>query len=109
MKKKKIFFKTAKKTIAFMLAVSTFVLNGYGLDFYKQTANVVKAEAASTDVLSGKDRNVIFANSRTDFRDESIYFAMVTRYYNGDESNDVQCWDGTQYNLNDPAWRGDFK
>ena len=34
---------------------------------------------------------------------------MVTRYYNGDESNDVQCWDGTQYNLNDPAWRGDFK
>ena len=109
MKKKKIFFKTAKKTIAFMLAVSTFVLNGYGLDFYKQTANVVKAEAASTDVLSGKDRNVIFANSRTDFRDESIYFAMVTRYYNGDESNDVQCWDGTQNNLNDPAWRGDFK
>ena len=109
MKKKKIFFKTAKKTIAFMLAVSTFVLNGYGLDFYKQKANVVKAEAASTDVLSGEDRNVIFANSRTDFRDESIYFAMVTRYYNGDESNDVQCWDGTQYNLNDPAWRGDFK
>jgi len=109
MKKKKIFLKTAKKTIAFMLAVSTFVLNGYGLDFSKQTANVVKAEAASTDVLSGEDRNVIFANSRTDFRDESIYFTMVTRYYNGDESNDVQCWDGTQYNLDDPAWRGDFK
>ncbi|MGN0470008.1 MAG: alpha-amylase family glycosyl hydrolase, partial [Acutalibacteraceae bacterium] len=77
-------------------------------------ATLVSASAATTDtpsssILSDSDRGVIFANSRTDFRDESIYFMMVTRFYNGDESNDVQCWDGTQYNLNDPAWRGDFK
>ena len=30
--------------------------------------------------------------SRTDFRDESIYFVMTTRFYNGDPGNDVQCW-----------------
>ena len=29
--------------------------------------------------------------SRTDFRDESIYFVMTTRFYNGDPSNDTQC------------------
>ena len=47
--------------------------------------------------------------SRTDFRDEQIYFVMTTRFYNGDPSNDTQCWDAQQYNVGDPAWRGDFK
>ncbi|MDY4512066.1 MAG: alpha-amylase family glycosyl hydrolase [Paludibacteraceae bacterium] len=47
--------------------------------------------------------------SRTDFRDESIYFVMTTRFYNGDPSNDTQCWDAQNYNVGDPAWRGDFK
>ncbi len=47
--------------------------------------------------------------ARTDFRDETIYFLMTTRFYDGDRSNNVQCWDGTQYNQGDPAWRGDFK
>ena len=47
--------------------------------------------------------------SRTDFRDESIYFVMTTRFYNGDPQNDTQCWDAQNYNVGDPAWRGDFK
>ena len=47
--------------------------------------------------------------SRTDFRDESIYFVMTTRFYNGDPGNDVQCWDAQNYNVGDPAWSGDFK
>ena len=47
--------------------------------------------------------------SRTDFRDESIYFVMTTRFYNGDLQNDTQCWDAQNYNVGDPAWRGDFK
>lgn len=47
--------------------------------------------------------------SRTDFRDEQIYFVMTTRFYNGDPSNDTQCWDGQTKNVGDPAWRGDFK
>lgn len=50
-----------------------------------------------------------FASNRTDFRDESIYFVMTTRFYDGDSSNNVQCWDNQQANQNDPPWRGDFK
>lgn len=50
-----------------------------------------------------------FENNRTDFRDESIYFAMTTRFYDGDPSNNTQCWDAQNYNVGDPAWRGDFK
>ena len=45
--------------------------------------------------------------SRTDFRDESIYFVMTTRFFDGDASNNTHCWDGN--NPGDPAWRGDFK
>ena len=50
-----------------------------------------------------------FVGNRDDFRDETIYFVMTTRLYDGDKSNNVQCWDGQQYNDGDPAWRGDFK
>ena len=49
-----------------------------------------------------------FVGDRTDFRDETIYFAMTTRFYDGDPSNNVYCWDGVN-NINDPEWRGDFK
>lgn len=47
--------------------------------------------------------------SRTDFRDETIYFVMTTRFYDGDPDNNTQCWDGQSHNVGDPAWRGDFK
>lgn len=52
-----------------------------------------------------------YNGSRHDFRDESIYFLMTTRFYDGDESNNVHCWDGLSkgYNTDDPEWRGDFK
>lgn len=49
-----------------------------------------------------------FIGDRTDFRDETIYFAMTTRFYDGDPSNNTYCWDG-KMNVNDPEWRGDFK
>ncbi len=48
-----------------------------------------------------------FIGDRTDFRDETIYFAMTTRFYDGDPDNNVYCWDGEK-NINDPEWRGDF-
>ena len=34
---------------------------------------------------------------------------MTTRFYNGDKSNDVRCWDGVNNKEDDPEWRGDFK
>src|SRR5574344_714953 len=50
-----------------------------------------------------------FNDDRTDFRDEAIYFVITTRFYDGDASNNTQCWDNQTANTGDPAWRGDFK
>lgn len=56
------------------------------------------------------DKDVNTGN-RTDFRDETIYFVMTSRFYDGDPSNNVHCWDDAQAGNpdSDPAWRGDFK
>ena len=53
----------------------------------------------------------VFTSNRTDFRDESIYFMMTTRFYDGDPSNNVLCWDNqeAQKSTQDPCWRGDFQ
>ena len=49
-------------------------------------------------------------SERGDFREETIYFLMTTRFYDGDSSNNVHCWDENKETPeNDPAWRGDFK
>lgn len=52
-----------------------------------------------------------FTNDRTDFRDESIYFMITTRFYDGDPANNVLCWDNqeAQKSTKDPCWRGDFQ
>lgn len=52
-----------------------------------------------------------FKGGRTDFRDETIYFVITTRFYDGDETNNVMCWDNqaAQLETKDPCWRGDFK
>ena len=70
---------------------------------------VVNAQTANT--LSNADRGVIFASSRTDFRDESIYFVITTRFYDGDSSNNARTSEDTKAKNpeNDPSWRGDFK
>ncbi len=46
-----------------------------------------------------------------DMRQDTIYFVITTRFYDGDKSNNVHCWDdATAGNPDsDPAWRGDFK
>lgn len=51
-----------------------------------------------------------FVGDRTDFRDETIYFAMTTRFYDGDPKNNVCSWDKQEIQIskNDPDWRGDF-
>ena len=48
---------------------------------------------------------------RSDLREESIYFVMTTRFYDGDSGNNVHCWDDSNAGNpdSDPAWRGDFK
>lgn len=49
--------------------------------------------------------------SSVDMREDTIYFVITTRFYDGDSGNNVHCWDDDQANNpdSDPAWRGDFK
>jgi len=73
---------------------------------------VVSSAKDYTELPAVKDYNkglVInpYTGVRTDFRQESIYFAMTTRFYDGDASNNRKCW--ANNNANDPEWRGDFK
>ena len=46
-----------------------------------------------------------------DMRQDSIYFVITTRFFDGDKSNNVHCWDDGKAGNgdDDPAWRGDFK
>ncbi|NQZ65138.1 starch-binding protein, partial [Crocosphaera sp.] len=48
-----------------------------------------------------------------DFREETIYFLLTTRFYDGDPSNNFFCRDRIKFNnrgeAEDPHWRGDFK
>ena len=42
-----------------------------------------------------------------DFREETIYFVMTARFFDGDSSNNY--FNRDRYNADDPTWRGDFK
>ena len=46
-----------------------------------------------------------------DMREDTIYFVITTRFYDGDKGNNVHCWDDSKAGNgdDDPAWRGDFK
>ncbi len=50
---------------------------------------------------------------RRDFREETIYFLLTARFYDGDPSNNFFCRDRIRLdgdgNPIDPHWRGDFK
>ncbi|RQW79634.1 MAG: starch-binding protein, partial [Methylococcus sp.] len=51
--------------------------------------------------------------SGPDFREETIYLLITTRFYDGDPSNNFFCRDRIEFdaagNPVDPHWRGDFK
>ena len=57
------------------------------LPLYSQT---VSANTQNTGILSAKDRGILYANSRTDFRDETIYFLITTLFYDGDSNNNAR-------------------
>ena len=76
---------------------------------YKKLLLTFAAAAALASSPAYAD-NADFSANRTDFRDESIYFVITTRFYDGDPNNNVLCWDNqsAQISDNDPCWRGDF-
>ncbi len=53
----------------------------------------------------------IIPSDTNDMREETLYFVMTTRFYDGETGNNVHCWDDTKANNpdSDPAWRGDFQ
>ena len=51
--------------------------------------------------------SVASANSLPDFREETIYFVMTARFFDGDASNNY--YNRDRISVGDPQWRGDFK
>ena len=98
------FASLAKKAAAWSLAALTAAA---GVSTMPNA--VLNVNAA--DTLSNADRGVLYASSREDFRDESIYFVITTRFYDGDSSNNARTSEDTKAKNpeNDPSWRGDFK
>lgn len=105
MKKKQFASKVTRLTMSMVLGASIIVPNM--LPLYSQT---VSANTQNTGILSAKDRVILYANSRTDFRDETIYFLITTRFYDGDSSNNARTSEDKKANNpeSDPSWRGDF-
>ena len=110
MKRRKV-MNFAKKIVAVTVATATMAVGAFsGMTFAQKEAEE-KAYAASNEILSNEDRGVIYANSRTDFRDETIYFLITTRFYDGDSSNNARTSEDDNKAHNpedDPSWRGDF-
>ena len=99
------------------LVISSGSTSGTGKDFSVNvkeslTVKLLAVDAAGNKVLQSYSYRVT-DSSVVDFREESIYFLMTTRFYDGDKSNNEYCWDeGGEYlkfGTDDCAWRGDFK
>ncbi len=73
---------------------------------------VTDNDGASSEAVSITIKTVNI-DENWDFRDETIYFLMTTRFYDGDKNNNAYCWDDEEcfksITLGDPGWRGDFK
>jgi glycosidase len=96
-----------------------FYLDGAWHDRNPEAADDVVGAAAPMDA----DRVTIAPQSRAraaagssapDFREETIYFLLTTRFYDGDPANNFFCRDRIKFNertgeAEDPHWRGDFK
>lgn len=61
------------------------------------------AAAVLVALLGCEQALAAFVGPRNDFRDESIYFVMTTRFYDGDPGNNAQCWDSAGANSGDPC------
>lgn len=75
--------------------------------------SVMDDENASSETVTKTVKVRGQSQTSGDFRDETIYFLMTTRFYDGDKSNNRYCWDDescfNSETLGDPGWRGDFK
>ena len=104
-------FKHGVKRTSAVIMAALIIASGAQAALISADAAEITETASSASTLSDDARGVIYANSRTDFRDESIYFLITTRFYDGDSSNNARTSEDTkaQNPENDPSWRGDFK
>ncbi|MCX8129035.1 MAG: Ig-like domain-containing protein [Clostridia bacterium] len=87
----------------------------YSVPWYTNTENngtfVLTAKAYDTSGNVGTSGTVSVTVNNTvtssDFRSESIYFLLTTRFYDGDSNNNY--YNRDRIKNGDPQWRGDFK
>ena len=105
-----VFSQKLRKTVRKAAAVSLTALTALSCAVSLPVLTSPSAGAAGS-VLSNEKRGVIYANSRSDFRDETIYFLITTRFNDGDPGNNYRSADDDHANNpeSDPQWRGDFK
>lgn len=76
------------------------------------TIRLLAVDGSGNETLESFTYRIGKVAAKGDFREESIYFVMTARFYDGDTSNDRYCRaddkSGNRAN-NDPPWRGDFK
>ncbi|HOV14921.1 MAG TPA: alpha-amylase family glycosyl hydrolase, partial [Spirochaetota bacterium] len=99
-----------KNVLIFMMIfiVSTMFFNCSNPNIVSTNGNDNTNNA--NDSLDAGDSLNAALNPTGDFREDTIYFLIPPRFYDGDPSNNVHCWDDTQAQNpdTDPAWRGDY-
>lgn len=79
--------------------------NTAGIDLSINTLAVDASGNQSTQRFDYRIGDVPSGNN--DFREETIYFLLTARFYDGDSSNNY--YNRDRYKAGDPHWRGDFK
>ena len=100
-------------TVRSISKVNVLVTDAQGNQYSKEQ----KITSASTDWYFSNGRwskynpDELDPTESLDPREDTLYFVMTTRFYDGDTGNNVHCWDDSVANNpdSDPAWRGDFK
>ena len=78
-----------------------------------QAAAPTPGESPKLPKMAPAPRSTAETSGLPDFREETIYFLLTTRFFDGDPSNNFFCRDRIRFNAageaEDPHWRGDFK
>lgn len=78
------------------------------------TIRFLAVDGAGNETRQSFYYNIGPISAPTDFREETIYFLITTRFYDGDPDNNYFCRDRIKFNsatgqAEDPHWRGDFR
>ena len=89
---------------------ATGLTNGAAYTFKVVSVNAAGTESAPVTTTATPTAAPV-ASRTGDFREDSIYFVITSRFNDGDASNNVACWDDAQAGnpASDTCWRGDFK